>query len=510
MFTLSSTPIDPAPLKDAMANAEAGAFVSFEGWVRNHNEGRAVASLEYEAFAELAQHEANAIIDAARRDFAILDAHCVHRVGHLAIGELAVWVGVTARHRDAAFRACRAIIDAIKARVPIWKKEHYLDGAAEWVNCAACAQHAAPASDGGCSVFDVSAESAFYRRQVALPSVGAAGQARLKSARVVVIGAGGLGCPALHYLAAAGIGSLSIWDGDSVDASNLHRQVLFDYAAVGRNKAEAAAERLRAQNPFITIEAHPLRVQAAQLATALADASVVLDCTDNFESKFLIHDACRRAAVPLVQAAIYQFEGQLQVFTPGTDAGCMRCLWPEAPEDGCVGTCADVGVLGVVPGVLGTLQAAETLKLLLGLPEICDRDTLLVDLLRGSTQRLSRPRNPNCPLCGHSEPPPPPAATTDWLVDATALSPATLARYEVIDIRNADERVGNPPWILRLRHMPFPDFAPFLQLAPDRTYLLACAHGIRSRALASRLHRAGHPNFASLRQGVDALAPLLA
>lgn len=512
-FAITAQPIDAAGLKAGMTCAEAGALATFEGWVRNHNDGRAVALLEYEAFPELAQHEGEAILAEARRRFAIEEACCVHRVGRLAIGELAVWVGVTAKHRDAAFRACRMIIDAVKARVPIWKKEHHVDGAAAWVRCDACAAHAhghaAEAELAGVSA----EERQFYRCQINLNAVGAAGQAALKAARVVVVGAGGLGCPALQYLAAAGVGRIAIWDGDQVDASNLHRQVLYAYADVGRPKAEVAAEVLSALNPFITVTPHVARLSSEQASAAVGEADVVLDCTDNFATRFLLHDACQAARVPLVQGAIHQFEGQLQVFRPGVEAGCLRCLWPEPPEEGCVGTCAEVGVLGPVAGVLGGLQAMEALKLLLNLEGVCDRDTLLVDLLTHEVRRIRRERNPAC-ACGAPQRVPATSAARataepDWLVDAYALSPERLASLRVIDIRSPEEREGDPDWVQCLPNIPWHDVEALARLSRDASYLLVCAAGVRSRVVAARLHQAGHTNYLSLRQGIHALADLL-
>ncbi|MCE9614736.1 MAG: ThiF family adenylyltransferase [Lentisphaerae bacterium] len=534
MFTITDHPIDAAGLKAAMAHPEAGAYAEFEGWVRNHNEGRAVSALDYEAYAELAAAEGGAILEELRSECEIIDARCVHRVGHLRIGEMAVWVGVTARHREAAFRACRAIIDAVKARVPIWKKEHYADGTAEWVSCVACAKHGREALaghrspvPGSCSPAPARpqpnvphpaevTEAAFYRRQMALPEVGIAGQEKLRAARVLVVGAGGLGCPALSYLAAAGVGHLTVCDGDLVDATNLHRQVLFNAADVGRNKAEVAAERLRAQNPFITVTALTERCAPEHAREHLKAFDVVLDCTDNFSSKFLIHDACYLERRPLVQASLYQFEGQLQVFRPGSGAGCLRCLWPAVPEDGCVGTCADVGVLGVVAGVLGTLQATEALKVILGMPDVCDSHTLLVDVAALDFRRIARDRHPRCPLCGEAPTicdvtatGPAVLPSTGWSVDARILTAAQLAQFQVVDIRAEGERLGNPEWVQRLPRLDWTDADAFMRLPPDRPYLLCCAHGVRSRALVDHLRRAGHANFFTLIQGIDALAPLM-
>ena len=273
-FEFSPAPIDTAALAAPLARPDAGGFAAFEGRVRDLNEGRRVDALDYEAFEALAIAEGERIVEAALSRHGALAGRCVHRVGRLAVGDVAVWVGVAAPHRAEAFAACREIIDAIKHRLPIWKKEHYADGDSGWVNCEHAAGH-------GATGFD-------YSRQLALPEVGDAGQARLAAARVLVVGAGGLGCAVLTSLAGAGVGELTIVDADRVDASNLHRQPLYVTADVGRPKAEAAAARLAAYNPDVSLKPLARRFDAALAAELVAAADVVVDCTDNFAAKFLV------------------------------------------------------------------------------------------------------------------------------------------------------------------------------------------------------------------------------
>ena len=290
-------------------------------------------------------------------------------------------MGVAAPHRAEAFAACRAIIDEVKHRLPIWKKERYADGDSGWVNC----EHAAHTR----SQFD-------YSRQLALPEVGEAGQSRLAESRVLVIGAGGLGCAVLAALAGSGVGRLTVVDHDTVQSPNLHRQPLYALADIGRPKVEAAAERLTAYNPTVSVVALALRFDEGNAGQLAAAADVIVDCTDNFASKFLANDAAMRAGVPAVLASVYQYEGQLQVVRADRGGSCLRCQWPEATRDGLVGNCEQAGVLGPVPAVLGQLQAMEVLKLLLGLPGQLRDEVLLVDLLETSQRRLAAPRNPDC------------------------------------------------------------------------------------------------------------------
>ncbi len=349
--------------------------------MRDHNEGRTVQRLEYEAFEALAIKEGERIVAEAVARFGVTRAACVHRVGALGIGELAVWVGVSAAHRGEAFAACRYIIDEVKHRVPIWKKEHYADGDSGWVNCercAAAAHDAVPDTSTGTGTTLARALRAATRRthphrrtitrgRCALPEVGAAGQAKLAAASVLVVGAGGLGVPVLQYLAAAGVGRIGIVDGDVVEASNLHRQPLYGVADVGRPKVEVAAERLRALNHDVRIEPHAMHATAENIDALVAHHDLVIECTDNFRAKFLVNDAVVRAMKPAVFASVHQYEGQVQVYRPLPHWPCLRCLWPEAPRDGMVGNCAEAGVLGPVPATLGALQAMQALKRLLGL-----------------------------------------------------------------------------------------------------------------------------------------------
>ncbi len=397
-FAFSSEPLDPERHRAELADPASGGYASFEGWVRDHNEGRRVERLEYEAFEALAIKEGERIVADAVARFGVSRAACVHRVGSLGIGDLAVWVGVSSAHRGEAFAACRYIIDEVKHRVPIWKKEHYTDGDSGWVNCERCAaaahdhdhDHAHAPDDSG---RDIQHD---YSRQVALPEVGAAGQAKLAAASVLVVGAGGLGVPVLQYLVAAGVGRIGILDGDHVEASNLHRQPLYGIADIGRAKATAAAERLAALNRDAQVDAIASHATRENIDELVARHDLVVECTDNFRAKFLVNDAVVRAGKPAVFASVHQYEGQLQVYRPEPNWPCLRCLWPAAPRDGLVGNCAEAGVLGPVPATLGAMQAMQALQLILGLDAGSSPALVMVDLLTLETRRVSARRDPDC------------------------------------------------------------------------------------------------------------------
>jgi len=493
VFEFSTTPIDAARLAAPLASPAAGGFAAFEGRVRDRNEGRAVTSLEYEAFEALAVAEGGRIVaDAARRHGATL-ARCVHRVGRLEVGDVAVWVGVSAPHRAEAFAACLEIIDEVKHRLPIWKKESYADGDSGWVNCEHAAHGTAPRFD--------------YSRQAALPEVGAAGQARLAQAHVIVVGAGGLGCPVLASLAGAGVGLLTIVDPDRVEASNLHRQPLFALADVGQPKAEAAARRLAAYNPGLRYEALVRRFDAGLGAELLAGADAIVDCTDNFAAKFLVNDAAQRAGVPAVIASVYQYEGQLQVVRADRGGSCLRCQWPEATRDGLVGNCAEAGVLGPVPAILGQLQALEVLKLLLDLPGQLQDEVLLVDLLVHGQQRLAAPRDPGCAgrcLRVDGATAPARASEVDLMLPLAA---AAAAGYRIVDIREPMECAFEPLPVPGQQALPLGRLLDgALDVEAGRPYLLVCAHGVRSHAAAEYLRARGHANVWSLAGGLAAQA----
>lgn len=508
-FRFTSTPIDPAALRAGLEGPAFGGYAAFEGWVRDLNDDRRVEHLEYEAFAPLALREGERILAEACSRFGVTHVACVHRLGDLGVGELAVWVGVSAPHRDEAFRACRYIIDEVKHRVPIWKKEHYVDGDSGWVNCERCATaathtHAEEAHDHARA--PARSPSPDYSRQMALREVGAAGQARLAAASVLVVGAGGLGVPVLQYLAAAGIGRLGIVDPDLLEPSNLHRQTLYSLADCGAPKAALAAARLARLNPQVRLDTHVTRIDAANAAALLAPYDIVVDCTDNFATKFLLNDIALALGRTAVLASVYQYEGQLQVVDPRRGTACLRCVWPAATRDGIVGNCAEAGVLGPVPGTLGTLQAMEVLKILLDLPGQLGDEVLMIDLLSLATQRVRARAAPDHASHGRAAAGArgPAAAGTDIDLTYDSIAAAEAEGYSIVDIREPAETAVAPLAASRARLLPIGELlaAP---LDPHERLLLVCSRGVRSHAAAEALRARGIAAVFSLRGGTAAL-----
>jgi molybdopterin/thiamine biosynthesis adenylyltransferase/molybdopterin synthase catalytic subunit/rhodanese-related sulfurtransferase len=554
-FSFTRERINESELRKQLQDPAAGGYASFEGWVRNHNEGLPVRHLEYEAFEPLAIKEGERIVAEAIKRFGIEHAACVHRIGDLAIGEMAIWVGVSARHRAEAFAACRYIIDEVKHRVPIWKKEHYENGDSGWVNCERCAApsehdhgghhhthdaHAAVSALAGTHA-RIGAPVPDYSRQMALKEVGAAGQARLRASRVLVVGCGGLGVPVISYLAGAGIGRLGLIDSDHLEPSNLHRQTMYALVDVGKPKAQLAAERVRALNPDVDVRAYTTRLDALNALDLIAQHDLVIDCTDNFSTKFLLNDYCVQLGKPVVFASVYQYEGQLQIVQPGS--ACLRCVWPEATRDGIVGNCSEAGVLGPVPGIFGGLQAFEAMKLLLDLPGQLKDELLVLDLLTLTASRVRTKRASSCPehaisrataaqaaavaqanaaassaaargaspnqrgeIAGRGAPDPSQAATSPLELSFDTLDQAYNAGFDIVDIREPHELEEAPTPSAHARSLPMAQLLhgqpPF---KPTRKTVLVCASGRRSLAATQELRERGIADIYSLRGGVKRL-----
>lgn len=484
MFHLSDRPIVP-PSPDCPSS---GGFVTFEGRVRTMNEGRSVEFLEYEAYDALTVSEGTALVEEAVRKFGLDWAHASHRVGKLEIGEVAVWIGCAAAHRKEAFLACEFLIDEMKRRLPIWKKEHYAVGPSEWMNLQ---QETAS---------DKLSRSDVFARQIVMPEIGAAGQAALGEASVLVVGAGGLANAALPYLAASGVGLIGIVEPDLLEITNLHRQTLYRFPDVGRSKARLAAESLRRMHPFVKVEVFEERLHPGNAERIIDGFDFVVDGTDRFDAKFLMNDVCQLLGKPLVQASIYRMDGYIQTILPG--GPCLRCQWPEEPTDGCVRTCAEAGVLGVVPGLLGIMQATEVIKLILGLPDVLDQAQLLVDLRDFSTQRILRKKRADCMTCqvpAHVSKTP----HLPWEVTSEEVR-SWKEPFICLDLRELDEKpdqldLGQLEW----RKSPLSSIQDIAAIDVQNRLLLVCARGLRSGLMAYRLRERNAETVFSLRGGVD-------
>jgi len=361
-----------------------------------------------------------------------------------------------------------------------------------------------------------SSERARYQRHLALAEIGAAGQEKLKAARVLVVGAGGLGSPAALYLAAAGCGTVGLVDCDRVELSNLQRQVLFDSSGIARSKAEAGRERLASLNPEIRVLAHALELKAANVRALFGGYDLVLDGTDRLSTRYLINDACVILGLPLVSAAIHRFEGQVMTYVPGRGP-CYRCVFPQAPEGG-VANCAQAGVLGVLPGVLGTLQATEAIKLITGVGEPLTGRLLTYDALDMRFHEFRVARRPDCAVCGDaptiSEPRDAAAAPTGTGPAVRRLTAAALHELlrdagspvpRLIDVREPYEyQAGHLAGAINIPLGELP--GRLAEVAPASTAVFICRSGGRSLAACQMALAAGVAGPVNLEGGMLAWA----
>lgn len=361
-----------------------------------------------------------------------------------------------------------------------------------------------------------------YHRHLILPEIGEDGQRRLKTARVLLIGAGGLGSPAALYLAAAGVGTLGIVDADEVELSNLQRQVLHDTESVGVPKVDSAVSRLRAINPHVDVIAHHARLTSANAMELLSAYDVIVDGSDNFQTRYLVNDACVLLGKPNVYGSVLRFEGQASVFSFG-DGPCYRCLFREPPPPGLVQNCAESGVLGVLPGMIGVVQAAETIKLITGAGELLVGRLLLVDGLRMRFRTIDVPRDPECRACGTHEI----SALIDYdafcgvnreshdeqLMDASddadEVPPRSLAARlaagltpTLLDVREPYEwAIARLPDARLVPLDTLPDVVHTLD--PSAELVVYCHHGMRSAAAVAWLRDRGFRRARNLTGGID-------
>jgi len=358
-----------------------------------------------------------------------------------------------------------------------------------------------------------------YKRHLLLGEIGPSGQRALLDARVLLIGAGGLGSPAALYLAAAGVGTLGLVDFDRVDASNLQRQVLYTTADVGRPKLEAASERLGALNPDVRVVRHDARLEAANARDVLGGYDVVLDGTDTFASRYLTSDVCTWLGRPLVYGSVMRFEGQVSVFD-ARHGPCYRCLFPEPPPPELAPNCAEAGVLGVLPGVIGLLQATEVVKLLLGQGEPLIGRLLVYDALAMEFREFRIPKDPACAVCGAQ-----PSIVEPIDYEAFCAARGSGASDGVPEVEPAELRArlaaGEPlllldvrePFEAELEHIEGAQLVPLGQLSAslaeladwrERPVVVHCKSGGRSRRACELLRAQGFAHVQNLRGGIDA------
>ena len=359
-----------------------------------------------------------------------------------------------------------------------------------------------------------------YSRHLILPEVGLAGQKKLKGASVLCIGAGGLGSPIAMYLAAAGIGKIGIVDFDTVDYSNLQRQLLHTDADVGRPKAQSAKETIFGINPNCEVVLHNTRISSANALELIRPYDIVVDGTDNFPTRYLTNDACVLLKKPNVYGSIFRFEGQASVFAPHLGGPCYRCLYPEPPPPGMVPSCAEGGVLGVLPGIIGCIQATEILKLALGKGTPLIGRLVLFNALDMKFRELKLRRDPQCPLCGENPtlkelidyemfcgivPEPENAGNPDEVTVQDmkkALDDPKLG-IKIIDVREPDEyeiaKVNGVP-LLPLSELP----QRFTELEPNQTIYLHCKGGVRSLKAVKFLKEQGFKYVKSVKGGIAA------
>lgn len=367
-------------------------------------------------------------------------------------------------------------------------------------------------------------EIARYSRHLIMPEVGMEGQRKLKAAGVLMIGTGGLGAPSGMYLAAAGVGRIGLVDFDVVDASNLQRQIIHGTADIGRPKIESARDRLRDINPHIEIETHETRLTSHNALALFANYDIIVDGTDNFPTRYLVNDACVLTRKPNVYGSIFRFEGQASVFwtdAPNGGGPCYRCLYPEPPPPGLVPNCAEGGVLGVLPGIVGTIQATETIKLILGAEDTLVNRLLVFDAWHMKFREFKLRKEPNCPMCGEN-------ATIKELIDYEQFcglrdqpqqQPAALEEITATELRERmdrerdlqviDVREPSEYEIARIegaRLIPLGQVvARMNEIDPSRETVMHCKAGVRSAKAIAALKQAGFPGrLINLKGGITA------
>lgn len=353
-----------------------------------------------------------------------------------------------------------------------------------------------------------------YNRHLRLPGFGAEKQRHLKDARVLLVGAGGLGCPAGLYLAAAGVGNIGVVDFDCVERSNLQRQVAHTVSGIGQPKVESLVQAMRNINPLIQYHQYPFRLDAENIQAVMANYDLVLDGSDNFSTRFLVADACHLFKTPLLQGSVYEYQAQITLFLP-EERPCYRCVFREPPSQNALAPCAEVGVLGVVPGAAGLMMATEAIKYLTGLPKVLHREMLVYSAIEQTVRRIRLARDEDCPLCGRS-----PSivnvreialdcafnpADTDWEMTAKQAREWIAGATQVLDVREIDEfRSGCLPKALHLPLGQIDEASAAQALSKSRPILAYCQKGQRSLKAVQILRDLGYDQVYSLQGGIAA------
>ncbi len=345
-----------------------------------------------------------------------------------------------------------------------------------------------------------------YARHFTLPEIGAEGQLRLKNARVLVVGAGGLGSSCLLYLAAAGVGTIGIVDHDQIELSNLQRQILYSHTDVGIKKALAAKQRLATLNPSIQINVHDHALTHENALQLIQHYDVVVDGSDNFATRYIVNDACFHLQKPNVHASVLRFEGQCTVFTAGEEIACYRCLFDEPPAPHLIPSCREAGVLGVLPGILGTIQATEVMKLIIGIGSLLTNRVLMLNALDMRFREMAIQKNPDCRLCQHQQPyatlPHHHSVVCEPVVDQMTVQELkkNWSNYFLLDVRE--------PFEYQICHLggqliPLQTLSSRLsELDKNQHIVVHCRSGMRSQQAVELLRQHGFPRVSNLAGGI--------
>jgi len=484
-------------------SSHCGGIFIFEGRVRLSNNKKLVKHIEYECHYPLAYNIFQQLIKKVKTKFQLNYFQCVHRVGKIEAGECALWLGIRSIHRNDSISACDYIITYIKNKFPIWKKEIYYNLKHSWINDSSILLNKNKIKNNN--------KKKYYSRQIIIPNIGENGQKILENKSILIVGAGGLGSVAITYLIRAGIGQIGICEYDIVEISNLHRQILYSFKDIGLKKSYILKEQLKDINPFINIEIYQKLLNIKNIKNFFKRYDLILDCTDNFSTKFLINDAAFLYKKPIIRASVHHFFGQIEVYNSKWNSACIRCLWSIFPDNQKIGTCAQNGIIGAVTGVIGSMQALTAIKYLLNIGENLKNKITMIDLLNIDHKNLNSNKNKTCILCGVK-----PTLTKlnkknykYKIINKIEISYIefikNINKYTLIDIREINEINENNNEYINFPMSSLPKQISFFssQLQNNKKYLLFCSHGKRSLQAATWLRQLGFHNIYSLNEGQE-------